>query len=118
MGNAILTSNEVSRIKRDLAEGRSRKHIARAYQVGLETIARIARGDTWINVPVAEGARIDKLEAELLAPANLDAMAERLIALQEKVDSPPPRGCIHCANGVPIVEGKHRTLYGPEDCLN
>jgi hypothetical protein len=101
-GNAALSAQEVARIKRELLEGIQRKYLARRYEVGLETIARIARGETWTDIPPASGAHLDKLEAEILAPANLQGMIERATAL------PVGIACPHCRNGVPKLEnGKH-----------
>ena len=57
-----------------------RKHIAQMWGCGLETIARMARGETWADILPASGAHVDRLEAEMLAPSNLEGMAERLLA--------------------------------------
>jgi hypothetical protein len=108
-GNAGFSLQEVARIKRDLLEGVSRKALATAWGCGLETIARIARGETWADVPPAEGAHVDTLEAEMLAPANLEGMADRLLAMQEKVQSV---NCPGCESGLERVEGGHMTPYG------
>lgn len=104
-GNAALTIDEVRRIKRDILEGVPRKRLARRYEVGLETIARIARGDTWRDIPAEGGAYIDKLQAEMLAPANLSGMTERLLAIQP---AEPIVTCPHCRVGVPkLGNGRH-----------
>ena len=115
-GNAAFTPHEVARIKRDLLEGISRKAIARRMGCGLETIARMARGDTWADVLPAAGAHIDELEAELLAPSNLKGIAERLIALQGEVKNT----CMYCKQGVPInpLTRAHILPGGEDYCSN
>lgn len=117
--NTAFTIAEVKRIKRDLVEGRPRKHIARAYGVGLETVARIARGDTWGDVSPDEidMTPMRRMEAELLVPReHIDSLADRLIKLQEKAAQPK---CRHCELEEPInpETGKHITIYGEEECL-
>lgn len=46
-GANVLTEFEVARIKRNLNKGMRPGEIAHAYLVGVETIRRIARGETW-----------------------------------------------------------------------
>lgn len=108
--NTAFTKAEVAKIKRDLLEGKRRKDIARAYEVGLETIARIARGDTWGDIQPASNAHIDKFEAEILAPANIEGISERLLRTQSEI---PPHECPHCKSGVPKrKDGQHEGPYG------
>jgi len=115
-GNAVLTVDEIRRIKRDLIEGVPRKRLAQRYEVGLETISRIARGDTWREILPLDGIYVDKLAADMLAPANLSGMTERLLALQEK----PKVACMYCAQGAPInpTTGNHIIPGGEDYCSN
>lgn len=47
LGSATLTEAEVRIIKQKLAEGMSPRELAEVYQVCLETVRRIRRGDSW-----------------------------------------------------------------------
>lgn len=100
---ATLTEQEVARIKKLFAEGYSPRGIAEAYQVGVETVRRIRRGDSWGWVK-PEGSREATAEAaaELrLAPAieariaeEARATGERMRALGLVVDSNQKAGTL------------------------
>ena len=53
-GNAALSEGQVAHIKVLLQKGISAREIAQANDVGLETIRRIGRGDTWAWVEAVE----------------------------------------------------------------
>ena len=48
---AVFSDEEVRQIRAALSSGQTRKELARLYGVGVETIARLARGDTygWVD---------------------------------------------------------------------
>lgn len=77
---ALLTEAEVKRIKGLLAQGVSRREIGKLFRVATETIARIARGDTWGWVEAGEELSRIALEAdEIEVPPStpeLDAKAD------------------------------------------
>ena len=77
--NPSLTISEVAAIKRRLLEGASSRQLASVYEVGLQTIRRIARGETWADVEPEVGSRTieeqaDKVLGTELAPRNDAAM--------------------------------------------
>lgn len=79
--SGTLQEHEVARIKKLLQAGdHSRRDIAHAYEVGLETIARIARGDTWAWV-LPEGQEEQQAEIAAALPAQgLQSEADRILA--------------------------------------
>ncbi len=108
-----LSKSDVGAIRWRLHLGHSKRDIAREFGVVSETIAKIGRGDTWPDVPMIrpEGLALsagEKLDAELLAPRNLEPMLERLL----KTEAPEPEHCPACEAGMPLVEGSHETPYG------
>lgn len=65
IANSVLTLEKVTWVKQMLMEGRwGRREIGQAVGVSTESIAKIARGDTWAHVPWPDG--VDK--GELVAP--------------------------------------------------
>lgn len=50
-GAAVLTEDQVAHIKHRLFTGTPPRSIADEYGVGIETVRRISRGDTWGWVP-------------------------------------------------------------------
>ncbi len=48
---AVFSDEEVRQIRAALSSGQTRKELARLYGVGVETIAKLARGDTygWVD---------------------------------------------------------------------
>lgn len=78
LGAATLTEAEVRVIKTKLAEGATPRELAEVYQVGLETIRRIKRGDSWAWVEgEAQEERLIPLTPELAAKAQ--ASQEKLL---------------------------------------
>lgn len=77
---ALLTEAEVKRIKGLLMQGVSRREIGKLFRVATETIARIARGDTWGWVEAGEELSRIALEADEIevppATPELDAKAD------------------------------------------
>lgn len=77
-----FSAEEILRIHQRLARGVSRREIAKDHGVGMETISRIARGDTyaWVNEEAiahaqlseeALAAEIKEMEAKSFTPENL-----------------------------------------------
>lgn len=64
---ATLTEPEVRIIKAKLQEGISPRALAGIYQVGIETVRRIDRGETWAWVKLEEGIRTSDLIEEQMA---------------------------------------------------
>lgn len=74
-GNALLTANEVRVIKRKLLDGVSPRQLAETYNVGLETVRRISRGDSWNWLEPAENQlEISPEELAVEAAAGLERM--------------------------------------------
>lgn len=71
---AVLTEQEVARVKRNILRGMSLRELAQAYGVALDTIRRIARGDSWSWVE-AEG-EMPKADHSPV-PAKMQAEAAR-----------------------------------------
>ena len=100
--NATLTVQQVAVIKLRLQQGMSARVIATAHDVGLETIRRIARGETWRNVEADPGAYTveEQMDRELgtnFVPRQDQAaleMAQRIAAKLEtdKVAPTTPTG--------------------------
>lgn len=66
IANSVLTLEKVVWVKQQLAEGKwGRREIGQAVGVSTESIAKIARGDTWGHVPWPEGVE----RGELVAPS-------------------------------------------------
>jgi len=72
-----LSDREVLAIRQSLANGVTRKALQEMYDVSLETIARIARGDTRAGVMKVDVKREERLDAEIAASA------ERLLGMLE-----------------------------------
>jgi hypothetical protein len=53
--NTSLSEDQVARIKHRLYRGTPARNLAEEYGVGVETIRRIGRGDTWGWVPPSDG---------------------------------------------------------------
>jgi hypothetical protein len=72
LGGATLTEREVARIKYNLGRGYKPRSIADAYGVAVETIRRLARGETWSWVePSPDGDdSVVELTPEILASAE------------------------------------------------
>lgn len=86
-GAAALTEDEVRVIKRELEDGEDVKELSLRYMVGVETIRRIRRGDSWWwvraegkEIPITE--EIKKKAAESL---------ERLRAMGLVTEDSPPK---------------------------
>jgi hypothetical protein len=89
---AILTEAEVRVIKRELARSVPARTLSQIYMVGLETIRRIARGDTWAwvgeepetdinaslpDLPPEHEARMKAAQQELLRLHRLEQVPQR-----------------------------------------
>jgi hypothetical protein len=90
-GNAVLTEGAVARIKGELLQGRSPRSLAEASGVGIETIRRISRGETWAWVAPALGAAFTperstplESEAEASAARFLSAHSSLVEAISEE----------------------------------
>ena len=101
-GNARLEDHEVIRILERLKHGHSPRAIARDYGVGMETIRKIGRGDTyaWVTPPAPEITSQERQEIEsaidpemqIRAQASLAKLQAQLAAEQQRVDSNPYTG--------------------------
>lgn len=65
-----LSDREVLAIRQSLANGVTRKALQELYDVSLETIARIARGDTRAGVMKVDVKREERLDEEIAASAE------------------------------------------------
>lgn len=87
-GNSPFTAEQVIRIREIVAGGYAPREIARFYQVGIETIRRIVRRDTWDWLPAtieeyrAQQQQVGAKLAELQQVKTEDAQASlaRLLA--------------------------------------
>lgn len=69
--NASLTQREVSQVKYRLKLGVTRRQLSKDYEVSLETISRIARGDTWWWVEADPGSYSIEEQADRQLGTNL-----------------------------------------------
>lgn len=67
--NARLTEAEVRMIKTRLYTGESAPSISRDFYVSTETIRRIARGETWSWLDIADGST--EAQAQLASPKEV-----------------------------------------------
>lgn len=78
LGNATLEVDDVLYIKEELQKGVSPRQLAELFEVGTETIRRIARGESWGWVKVKE--------AIPSATITDDEVSESLKRLMERKD--------------------------------
>lgn len=78
-GAATLTEDEVRVIKQKLAEGATPRLLASVYMVGIETIRRIRRGESWAWIEERSG------EEDLPLPPAQSGEAERIAASQAEL---------------------------------
>lgn len=69
--NASLSAREVSQVKYRLKLGVTRRQLSKDYEVSLETISRIARGDTWWWVEADPGSYSIEEQADRQLGTNL-----------------------------------------------
>ena len=72
---AILTEHEVARIKLNIKQGLPLREMAQAYGVALDTIRRIARGDSWAWVLAEDENELVPAETPESAQAAADSQA-------------------------------------------
>lgn len=85
-----LTDEQVLVIRRQAAEGTARRDLAIRFDVSLETVSRIIRGDTR-RAPKTKGT--PEFAGEL-SDAELKASERRLAALQATVGSRPVKPAV------------------------
>lgn len=76
--NARLTRGDVVKVRELSREGHSARAIAQAYGVGIETIRRVLRGDTWAWLIEGTGTS-EALEREKRAAETSKTLLERMI---------------------------------------
>ncbi len=115
--NASFSDQEVRAIRKAIWEGESRRDLARFYGVGLETIARIARGDTYWWVLESEEEQ-EKIEAALKLGGGKnipkEQIAESLARVQEMLASPEGKKEDPYAKAFEMLEGQRKIGPPPE----
>ena len=88
--NSALTDNQIREIRR-LAGTLPRRALALRFGVGMETIARIIRGETyrWVTEegmaqPLPQGGKVNTPEEEAELQGQMDATWERIEAAYRK----------------------------------
>lgn len=86
---AILTEQEVARIKMNAGKGMTAREMAQAYGVALDTIRKILRGDSWVWVKAEEeGMPLPEETPEMVR--DIEASQARLLAMlkEQGLDQP------------------------------
>ena len=89
MASSQFTESEIAQIKRWLSRGeKTPRQIATEYECALETIRKIARGDTFHWIP-AEAPKTDSLVEQIPEPLTDEAQEsmKRMLAFQESLQA-------------------------------
>lgn len=74
-----LTLEQVGEIRRYYAEGATQGELCKYFKVSIGQIGRIVRGESWVETAGEREA----------SPREMQETAERLLALQQKINSAP-----------------------------